>query len=217
MAPSTVEAFSLDAGTKLLMDVNGLGVKVYSYFVGLIKGRYILTQIPFAQDQSREQIFQFLYPQNKITVRYIQDGAALGFHCELIKYIMVPFPLMFLSYPGKIETYELRKHKRLNCLFQATALVGEKPFKSMITDLSTGGCQVIIPAKEHTLTCAIDDVIRLHCAALLSENGTTIEGKVMRVQKTERKYLVGLKFQQLAEKVADQIKDFVTDAQLCLM
>jgi c-di-GMP-binding flagellar brake protein YcgR len=213
----TIDTFSMDAGTKLLMDVNGLGVKVYSYFVGMVRGRFIMTQIPFAPDQNREHIFQFLYPQNRVTVRYIQEGSALGFHCEIMKYIMVPYPLMFLSYPGKIETYELRKHKRLNCLFQSTAIIGDQPFRSMITDLSTGGCQLIIPGKENPPTCAVDDLIRLKCASLLSENGSTIEGRVMRFQKNEHKCLVGLKFQPLAPAVSAQIEDFVTDAQLCLM
>ncbi len=214
---STSENVTIDAGTKLLMELTGLSVRMYSYFIGMIKGRYILTQLPISNEHSKEQIFQFLYPQNKVTVRYIQDGAALGFTCELIKYIMAPFPMLFLSFPPKIETYELRKHRRLNCLFQASTLIGDQPFKSMITDLSHSGCQVIIPTDGNDHQFIVDDVIRLHCTALLSENGSAIEGRVMRVQKSDQKYSIGLKFKALVPDVDQQIKDFVADAQICLL
>lgn len=217
MADLTVETFNMDAGTKLLMDLTGASVRLYSFFVGMIRGKYILTQIPASNEFNKEQVFQFLYPQNKVTVRYIQDGSALGFSCELIKYIMAPFPLLFLSFPTRIEAFELRKHRRLNCLFQSTALIAGHLFKGMITDLSTGGCQVIVPTNGHTPQFGIDDVISLQCTALLSENGTAIQGKVMRVQKNGPRYSIGLKFQPLAPPVARQIEGFLSDAQLCLM
>lgn len=214
---SSAENITIDAGTKLLMELNGLSVKMYSYFIGMIKGRYILTQIPISNEHSKDQIFQFLYPQNKVTVRFIQDGAALGFTSELIKYTMSPFPMLFLNFPSKIETYELRKHRRLNCLFQASAHFGECKVKSMITDLSHSGCQVIIPADVCDQMFAIDDVIIINCAALLSKDEIPIEGRVMRIQKTDQKYSIGIKFKPLDADVAKQIKDFVADAKICLL
>ena len=121
MAETQGVVFNLEPGSRIQMEVKGLDLKLHSFYVGMVKGRYLMVQLPVVADKNKEGLFPHLYQDNLVAIRYLQRGEVRGFQSKVIRYVLSPFPLLFLSYPAKIVTYALRKHKRVPCLVQASA------------------------------------------------------------------------------------------------
>ena len=56
-----------------------------------------------------------------MTVRYLWSGSVWGFQASVLNTTQNPAPLIFLSYPGSIERYDLREEERIDCLIPTKA------------------------------------------------------------------------------------------------
>lgn len=205
--------FSLEPGARIQVEVKGLDLKLHSYHVGTVKGRYIMIQLPILADKNKDGLFTHLYQDNLVTIRYLQLGEVKGILCKVIRYIMSPFPLLFLSYPVKVQTHSLRKHKRVPCLIHAKAHIGSNAHRTIITDLSLGGCQTLLKRSgEGDITLNIDDVMNLECAVFGATTEERLECKVMRLNNSNNRLQVGVRFVSTKEHVLADIDRYINDA-----
>jgi c-di-GMP-binding flagellar brake protein YcgR len=203
-------SLAIDLGTKMLLEVQGVGAKLNSSFVGLVKNKFIITQMPVLVDFEKEQVLQHLYPENKTTVRYLNMGTVLGFQSQIIKYIMVPFPMLFLTYPKKVESLNLRKHKRIRCVFPALARFDAKQLEVIIVDLSDGGCGLFLRSdQQDTLKVDYDDIVKVQCPALGHGPDNPMECIVKRFTANGKGMELGLKFVDKESETLKQVRHFI--------
>ncbi|MBF0481236.1 MAG: flagellar brake protein [Desulfovibrionaceae bacterium] len=203
-------SLAIDLGAKLLLEIQGVNAKLNSSFVGLVKNKFLITQMPVLVDFEKEQLLQHLYPENKTTVRYLNMGTVLGFQSQIIKYIMVPFPMLFLTYPRKVESLNLRKHRRIRCVFPAVANFDSKQLEVIIVDLSDGGCGLFLRSdQKDTLKVDYDDIVKVQCPALGHGPDNPMDCVVKRFIGSGKGMELGLKFSDKESETLKQVRNFI--------
>ncbi len=208
-------ALDITVGAKLALDINGLDAKLTSALVGYSKAKYVVTHVPSLMEGNKDLLFQHLYSGNDVTVRYLHSGVIFGFRCAVIKYLFSPFPLLFLTFPEKVESYNLRRHKRIPCLLPAVVRVGETSVKGLVTDLSLSGCEVVLSLARECHPCfAIDDEVHVACPLFGDDAQDSLTCRIKRAASDTGKIEFGLKFSFLSDAARQTILGYIQSAAI---
>ncbi|WP_447972106.1 flagellar brake protein [Nitrospira sp. Kam-Ns4a] len=118
-----------------------------SELLGWKEGAFLISELPFQDGRAVE--FRAGAP---CIVRYFLSGTVVGYRSEIRKGQFSPEPLLFLSFPRKIEQVVLRRHPRVR-LDQPVSLIRvdesrnpawPAPLVGTIKDLSIAGCRVLL-------------------------------------------------------------------------
>jgi len=96
-----------------------------------------------------ENVSNLLIKGNEITAKYMYKGTMFGFQSPIIDLIHKPFKLVFIKYPEKIDSYDVRGYKRVECFLPANIKIAEHIIEGCITDISRAGCLFVIETPEH--------------------------------------------------------------------
>ncbi len=124
-------------GNRLILQLRHYSQRVTANLIGLEKGKYIILSIV---SLSSPDVNTYFKQGKTLVVRYIHEGAALGFESIVTGLIIQPYRLVFIKYPDKIENLNLRKHPRINCYLPAELMIDNKSSNGFILDISLGGC-----------------------------------------------------------------------------
>lgn len=201
----------IPVGTRLSMDINGFERKLTSAVVGYSRGRFVLVNLPAVPENNRDHLYQSLYPENAVTVRYLHDGSVAGFRCQVVKYVTFPYPLLFLSYPQRLEIFDLRKHKRAPCFSPVVLRRGDRESFGILTDLSMGGCRICVDGGGNGDGSGfkVDEELRLDCDFFGEEVLKDVVCVVKRTFCAPDKTELGLKFKQMHPIGADRIELYI--------
>ncbi|BDQ36726.1 hypothetical protein SYK_10860 [Pseudodesulfovibrio nedwellii] len=108
-------------------------------YVGQSKGEFILLKVPMMPG-IRERLAKGTHLQ----VRYLGAGRIVGFSVDVIFYQAAPVSLVFLSYPTEFVEHNLRQEDRMTCHFPATVSIDEDVYGGHISDISPGGCCIVL-------------------------------------------------------------------------
>jgi c-di-GMP-binding flagellar brake protein YcgR len=216
MRCSGPEILDIEIGSKVSLDVAGLGSKLTSTFVGFVRARLVIIQLPVVAEVGKEHMYGHLFPGNEVVVRYIQSGMVIGFSSKVIQYQHAPFPLLFLSFPETLESVSLRKHKRISCHFRAVIQGPEnKGMDGIVMDVSQGGCCFISDPLDTQLQGAflprIEDELALLCEPLGASPAKPMRSSVRRVAVREGRLELGLKFSLLDPGQKSGIEAYLSD------
>ncbi|MFP5258151.1 MAG: flagellar brake protein [Acidobacteriota bacterium] len=212
MSAPDLSHFHCPPGTRLALEVTGLPDKFATACVGHARGRFLVTAVPALAETVRVSFYQLLYPDNTVIVRYLHEGTVVGFTAQIIKCIQIPFPLIFLTFPKKIESHDLRRHTRVACCLPGQAVIAGADVPGMVLDLSNSGCLFSATVTDTPPAVAIDDVVNLHCD-LFGPNGSSgLGGIVKRVALSGRRLELGLKFRDISPPIQQAINDYLDQA-----
>lgn len=207
-----LSVFNADVGAKMSMELDGLDYKLASSVVGFVKGKFLVTSIPLASGVNRQQLLQHLYNGNGVTVRYLRDGSVMGFKSVILQVLFSPFPLLFLEYPLRVESVNLRKFPRINCFFPAMAHIKEERRASFISNVSQAGCCLFIDRTVATSGLLdIDDHFGVECPTLF-EVETAVRCKVQRLGKQRDNVELGAKFMDMTPDIKAKLDVFIRQA-----
>lgn len=198
-------------GLRVSIELAGLNDKAPSVVIGGIPGKYILMRDPIVHPNEKSLWSEYLYSGNTATIRYIYEGIASGFKTPIIKMINSPDKILFLKYPKRVETYNLRQHQRINCYLDAIISVDSTSANAMIEDLSTSGCALTYMASETTLIPEIGDEVKIQCPYFLEGKSVSIVCKVQRITKDSRRATLGLTFDKPTPEILIKIQDYVAN------
>ena len=204
----------LTAGSPIFLEVEGLKLKLTSVLIGLAPSRFILVAVPKQTEVLPKTLYPFLYPGNHITCYSMLPGTATAFKCHIIRFVMSPFPLLFLSFPESCDCVDVRKHTRIQCLFEAVLRSGQDTMKGMITDVSLGGCCFEFSAGESNKHIDIPKQmpVTLESWQLKAENETAINAVVQSITAKSEHECIGLKFDELPGETFKTLESFITNA-----
>lgn len=200
-------------GTKILLEIGGTPDKLATTCVGFSRGRFVVTNMPVVPEHNREALHQMLYPDNTVIARFLHEGTVMGFSTTLIKAVSIPFPLLFLAYPARLEFHDLRRHPRVPCCIPASVNLEDGQVQGMITDLSRTGCQFTASRDAAGQPKPrVDERIILNCALFGSSHQAELPAAVKRMTISERHLNLGLKFTSLPAETQSVLEGFLHHA-----
>ncbi len=211
------QGIDIPVGARLSLEVLGIEEKLVSALIGYAKGKYVVAQLPSLAESNKELLFQYLYAGNAVTVRYLKSGSVFGFRCEVVKYLFSPFPLLFLTFPKLVESFNLRRHKRISCLLPICASIHGATYNGLMTDLSLSGCGLgLTIMRKYQPTVGVDDEVLLSCPLFGGQDADPLPCRIKRAAATVGKIELGLKFTELPESARQGIVSYIQSAAAIL-
>ncbi len=183
---------SVDIGTTVKIEVDGVEYPLQSAIVGLEKEKYIILKAP---DPSLRIEHKF-YTDNELIVRYISNGTIYAFQSRIIEYISSPFPLLFIKYPKIVEHHELRGQKRIICYLPAKIIANGVENVGCIFDISKRGCRFILYRNKNSdlIKTEVNKEVTLKCVFPGRNEVIYVVGHVQNLKKTYNEIDIGISF-----------------------
>lgn len=130
--------------TALRIQIIGSKAQLASELIGIEDGRYLMIKMP--PIYSMVDASGLLYKGNTIFVRYLHNDTVFGFQSQISNFI-IKAELIFIYYPNKIENYDLRGHKRIDCFCGSGVKLLSMRCRSVIKEmyLIDGRRKMIVP------------------------------------------------------------------------
>jgi hypothetical protein len=207
----TLSPETLVSGQRVrLLAMETLKSKWTTTVVGSRVGRYVILEVP--KVNSLPVLFEDDSPWS---VNYIRHGRVFNFQSRVLASIARPFPLVFLSWPAKVEVANLRNEKRypVNIPFiveRAGDDEGEAgPFraKGLLLDLSWGGGLAATSAELP------DGPLKVN---LWLDENNSIEGLLVEKRggrSQQGTFYTGLSFTANKSEVMDRLGELIQDIE----
>lgn len=202
----------LHVGTPLYLEIDGLDERLNSFLIGICPKRFILVSIPKQAESEPSKIYPLLYSGNNMTCYTLCPGMAVAFSSHIIRFVMSPYPMLFLGYPAKLELINIRKHARINCLFEAVLHAGQTQVNGMITDLSRGGCSFVFPSDSGAPQLDVNMPVVLESRQLAAQDDSTFQASVRSFRNKSDNKCIGLQFGSMPEAMSENLQRFISEA-----
>lgn len=159
-----------------------------------------------------------LTPGALITARFLYDGGAASFQAEILTHITRPSLILFLSYPGSLNTVKIRQHKRLTCALPVSVDTSNGTAIGIISDISKGGCRMVMDIRGQSAARALQSGDQVVVQAMLSACGEpeSINAIVKNVDQEQFRLVLGLAFSNLDADCAERLERFLSETLLLL-
>ena len=207
--------FNTTIGTKLLIQVEGNGTRLWSFLVGYARDQFVLVTTPASDNLFSVRPSLFL--DYRINVRYIEDGRAVGFQAKLLKATEEPARLLFLSYPERIEDQELRAQKRASCALPAEMSMPGLTCDAVIVDINQAGLRFYVKEEEGIQALEPNPVGQECTVRFLLPGDTThkeVTGEIRNCERKARVVAFGIKFTGISDAVRENIIAFESRLKL---
>lgn len=200
-----------------MLELAGIKDKLQSFFVGSINKRCVITAFPLVPEVNRPLLLEHLYKGNSITVRYIHSGVVLGFTTEILHVTFTPYSLLFLKFPERIESFNLRKDDRVASMFPVMAILNNVCLSGALSDISRSGCNIVLPTADgQTFAVEIGGSLALRCPLLFGSEQAEISCTVRQLSKDSTKAKLGLSFSHLPDDLSDRINAHIDQTLMFL-
>lgn len=203
--------FFFPVGTPLLVEVEGITLRMKSTSIGYFPDSYLIIKYPAAP----MSLSMALTKGKKITVRYLDNGSIFAFQSDLIA-ALESLNALFISYPTRIVRHSLRNARRIDCFLPAMLGRGETnpPLgEGVIVDISGTGCGFTVggPSEDHAFgRLGIGEAVVVVFKLPGAEEDVRMAATVKRVQQDTEKTTVGLQFDEAEESLKLRLAEFVS-------
>ena len=200
-------SLDLPFGGEALVEVKSTQRRFKSTFLGMDRGQFVLLRLP-----ANRQLLDVLTPRLELTVRFLMEGGRIcGFQSQVAHISVKPYPLLFLTYPRRVEVLKLRKHDRVSCFQPILFYLGGEEVRGVIVNISVGGCRLLVEGDglEALQANAPGEQVIFQFRLFGSEETTYLQGVVKTASMDHDKLALGVAFRDLDIELADQIERFV--------
>jgi len=171
-------------------------------------GAYIIIALPKTEDL-KDQFFR----ERKIVLRYMTGGTIFGFESNVIALNLQPVRLLFLTYPQKIQSCEIRKYSRYDCTYYSRLHISGLNYQGMITNISMGGCQFVMnqPGDQEAAIVKVGDSVNLNFHPLGGKPIEALAGGVRNIKHLDNRIDIGIGFLDLQDEVKDVLTECIRD------
>ena len=198
----------IEIGATLKIQVAHFAGRLESTLIGIRHDKYIILTMPSGPNQSAAQLHE------PLVIRYIHKGNAYGFKATVLDVITSQEKLLIISYPVRIEVFELRDYPRLNCFLPARLFIGEQVIDGSVIDINRTGvrytCSLnkkISQIEEH-----VDGDINLDLQIPGTDGYTHIVGNLRNVHISSDKMNLGIRFEKINTHQLTNLLSFLLDA-----
>jgi c-di-GMP-binding flagellar brake protein YcgR len=152
-----MEKIHLEAGLPILIELSGR-LSFDTNVIGFESGSYIIVKLAGDNGDSGITV------NSSCSARLLHEGVIYTFNTEVLAAMTSPAPLIFLKYPARIESVQLRRDRRYRVNLPAVLQDNTQNFLikvSSVTDISMQGCRVSIPEGSRYPLLSIGDMCKV--------------------------------------------------------
>ena len=183
---------SLRIGSVLHIQLSVKAERITTKLIGMDAGAYLILQ-----PQNPAKLIDQVFKGKEVVVRYLSDGAVFGFESKVIDFMLQPARLLFLTYPSKVQSCEIREHKRYDCLYDAQLVLAGAPRRGVVANISMGGCQFVTEDldEEQTAHIKVEDGVTLSFQPPAGVPVESLAGEVRNVKRSNgSRSEIGIRF-----------------------
>ncbi len=199
-----------ELGCEIFLQVQGFKKRLSSYLVGIIPGSNLIIKTPPLAD-----VQDVLTDGSSVVLRYVHLGQVYGFRSTILRSIIQPSRVTFLSYPDNIEKINLRKIPRVSCYIPATVEYQEITVKGVVMNISRGGVKFTTRELEDLETKQIpaEDQIKISFPILGIEGVKEFQGKVRNKSYDNTEISLGIEFLNIGEDILNLIDEYIKEVK----
>ncbi|MCP4266955.1 MAG: flagellar brake protein [Candidatus Brocadiaceae bacterium] len=203
----------MNIGTIFRLQIEGTRRRLSSELIGVDDDNYLIVKMPPLH--TMENVSNLLVKGNEITVKYMYKGTMFGFQSPIIDLIHKPFKLVFIKYPDKIDSYDVRGNKRVECFLPATVKIAKQILEGSITDISRVGCLFTIDTHEHEdliNLLELNNKIRIgfYLPGVAEELSAGADNKSIKIDSDGS--CIGIEFVEIDSSVKEKLINFLSKA-----
>lgn len=189
----------LKPGCPLTVQVSGCEkLRFTSHLIGYEVGAYLLVALPV--DVRRYFQTNILATGQQAIIRMLlegEEGRCIAFESSIESCMTHPHDFVFLSFPKKVESCELRKYPRLSTCMSAcvtNARNNDNLLTGRMKDVSLGGCRFVfdMPDKAKTVNYK---AVNFYLGDENSESMVRFSGEIRSQRMYHGQMQVGIKFE----------------------
>ncbi len=180
----------IELGTSLLLKPEAPEESVSGELIGMKVGHYLIVQVPAVTVGK-----MMLSVGQGLQVKYICSGDVFGFRSRIITATSEPDNLLYLEYPDKVESRNVRSCERIDCFLAVQVMMEGITGQGTIVNMSRQGCRCLVDSKLHgkgmhkkTISISFQYAPREHL---------TLTGMVTGVEQTGEQYSLGILFDEI--------------------
>lgn len=196
----------IDVGTRLQIQISSVKARLTSELIGLKPYEFMIIAMPLIPG-----ILDQINENDQVIVRYERDGTIYGFEAYLIRHVVRPSPMLFITYPDVVESLELRGEKRIHSLVPCEIETKKIKKESLILDLSTGGCRISIDKGKNIKedVFKVGDVLIINFSLPNISRDFSLIGKLRNVKSDQNKLILGLQFADMDQEARNNIQTYI--------
>jgi hypothetical protein len=195
---------NIGIGTTLQFQLgrNKQALKAAGVLLGMSMDEYLIIRVPAIPG-----ILSRLCEGDPMVVRYVYDGNVYGFTSKILTCLQKPALIVFISYPVSMESMNLRKTRRMQCLFPATVNRPDGDLKGLIMDISLRGCKICVENEsdeQHSMD--VDQTILIGFLLTGTKEEQVIKGKIRNMKKDYEHTEIGIQFDPENTSVLNNVR-----------
>lgn len=154
----------------------------------------------------------------RVTVRFLSEGAAAIFQTEVIGHLTRPSVIVALAYPTVMNTVQVRRFKRVTCALPVLVSKGGQQGNAIISDISRGGCRMIMDVRGQSIAknLAVDDKMEIHVPLDLNKPLEVIPVCTKNIETEQHRAIMGLAFESMPNQTGQLLDVFLTNTEILL-
>jgi c-di-GMP-binding flagellar brake protein YcgR len=202
----------MKVGIELEIQIEGVKGRLKGELIAVEEDKFLIIKLP--SFQSLGNAAKLTYAGTNIIIRYIHDGTMFGFKSSVLHFMFEPIRLVFIKCPKKIESQDLRTHKRISCYLPANVIIIDQKIEGAIIDISRNGCYFTTnKAKvENNQILQVGNEISVIFYLPGEAEELTIAGKQKTTKTDKDSVNIGIEFDNMSIKVEEKLYGFLLTA-----
>lgn len=204
----------MNIGIIFRLKIKGAKRRLSGELIGIDDGKYLIVKMPPLH--TMENVSTHLVKGNEVSVKYMYKGAIFGFQSPIIDIIYKPFKLVFIKYPERIDSFDFRGNKRVECFLPANLKIAEQIIAGSITDISRAGCLFTLETvvnKGNINLLELNNEISVGFYLPGIEEELSIDAKQRSVKNDTDSASIGIEFSKMDSTVQTKLFGFLSKAE----
>jgi hypothetical protein len=203
----------ISVGAELTVEIADLKLRLKSELIGIEDDEYLIVKL--SHHDPRRGFEDKAIEKSPVIIRYVYKGSVYGFEAKVLNIISKPARLAFISYPERIEEYNVRTGTRYDCVLPAEAAFGGTSAELVITDIGNDGCRCVIMTSMVKDKEQLYDTLNMNSRLDLKvefpgmKEKLGFSGVVKNINKDEDEIMFGLKFEKMDPKARVSFDKFI--------
>ena len=206
----TAHELPIPLGTRVVVDVEGIGERLESRLVGSDGQNFLLIITP--KSDSSEKLRDQYYLGRAVVGRFLDSGRVHGFRSHVRQALSRPNRLLFLSYPTSIEKVDLRSNQRFAALCSALLQEGSEKHPGVLLDISRGGCCFRARIPEDSALHQEEDrpPVTLHLSLPGAQRPLSLQGQARDCKETGNQMVeLGICFAKMSPQDSQELEKYI--------
>ncbi len=203
----------MDIGITFRIEFECAEESISCVLIGIENGKYLIIKTPPLHTLGNAS--QLLLEENEIYVKYVYKGTIYGFQSNIIDHIYEPFKLLFIEYPEKIECYDFRGNKRVECYLPAFIRIENNRIEGSITDIGKAGCLFDLKTTEYEDSRDLlesNEEINIGFQLPGLKEALNVTAKQRSIKREKNKVRIGIEFVYMESEYKTKLADFLSKA-----